>query len=66
MPSSKFANALKALREKEELTQAEAAESWGVNLRTLQEWEYGRTTPPDFLAKCVLFYLRFRNSVKGK
>ena len=66
MASADFAEQLKAIRKREKLSQSEAAESWGVNLRTLQQWEIGGSTPAPFFAKCVLFYLRFRNGVKAK
>jgi DNA-binding transcriptional regulator YiaG len=36
---------IKSAREKAGLTQAAASEKWGVNLRTLQDWELGRNEP---------------------
>lgn len=66
MASETFAERIKAIRAREKLSQSEAAEAWGVNLRTLQQWENRRSAPSPFFAKCVLFYLRFRNRVKAK
>jgi DNA-binding transcriptional regulator YiaG len=44
-----FAAELKAWRERRNLTQAEAAEALGLpSVRTLQNWEIGRTMPPSF------------------
>ena len=64
MPSAEFAKQIRGIRDREKLSQAEAAEAWGVNMRTLQDWEYGRSVPSHFFAKCVLFYLRFRNKAR--
>jgi len=58
-----FAKQIGELRKAEQLTQAEAAERWGVKLKTLQAWEIGQTKPIPFFAKCVLFYIYWRNRV---
>ena len=45
-----FAAELKAWRERCNLTQAEAAEALGLpSVRTLQNWEIGRTRPTAFV-----------------
>jgi putative transcriptional regulator len=36
---------IKNARRRAKLSQAEAAQAWGVNPRTLQDWEQGRTLP---------------------
>lgn len=36
---------IKSARAKAGLTQAAASKQWGVNLRTLQDWEFGRSEP---------------------
>lgn len=44
-----FAAELKAWRERRNYTQAEAAEALGLpSVRTLQNWEIGRTMPSSF------------------
>ena len=44
-----FAAELKAWRERRNLTQDEAAEALGIpSVRTLQNWEIGRTRPSAF------------------
>lgn len=42
---------MKAARAKLGLTQAEAAEEWGINRRTLENWESERYKPTNFTAK---------------
>ena len=44
----RIANRLQAAREKLEISQEDAAEKWGLNLRTLQNWECGRNEPRGF------------------
>lgn len=63
MAGKPFAKQVKELRDSEDLTQAQAAEDWGVKLKTLQAWEIGQTEPSPFFAKCVLFYIRCRKLV---
>ena len=36
-----------------------------MNVKTLQAWEIGQTTPNPFVGKCVLFYLRWHGHVKS-
>lgn len=48
MSEKSLSERLKAAREKLGLSQAEAAELWKVNLRTLQSWESGRYAPTGF------------------
>jgi len=40
-----FADLLKAKRKQDGLTQQQAAEAWGVSVKTLHNWEQGRNTP---------------------
>lgn len=40
---------IKDLREQMGLSQSQFAKEFGFNIRTLQEWEYGRTKTPDYV-----------------
>ncbi len=53
-----FAKLIQQARKKAGITQSQAAEAWGVQLRTLQAWEIGRRAPsgPN-LAKLLPFIL---------
>ena len=66
MRAKSFADQIRFERAKEKLSQSQAAETWGVNLNTLQAWENGKTEPTPFFAKCVLFWIRYRNSGLAK
>ena len=43
-----IAKRIKAAREILAVSQSEAAAQWGVNVRTLQDWELGRNEPRGF------------------
>lgn len=43
-----IADRINAVRTRLGLTQQEASEKWGINLRTLQNWECGRNEPRGF------------------
>ncbi len=50
-----FKDALKAARQRESYTQAQAAEKIArLSVRTLQEWESGRQTPPLWTQLLIL------------
>lgn len=40
-----IANRIQLARKKASLSQSEAADKWGVSVRTLQNWEIGRNEP---------------------
>ena len=45
MAPQQLASLIKAARERASLSQSQAAEKWGVKLKTLQGWEQGRNYP---------------------
>ncbi len=49
-----FCAALKAWRARSSLSQSQAAETLGVPLRTLQNWEIARTKPQGFAEAALL------------
>lgn len=53
-----FAKLLKTARKNANLSQAQAAKAWKINVRSLQDWEIGRRKPsgPN-LAKLLPFIL---------
>lgn len=53
-----FKNDLRNMRTKAGWTFAKVSEKTGVPLRTLENWESGDRTPPDYVARLVLDKLR--------
>ena len=49
---------LKAAREKLNLSQADAAEKWGISLRSLQSWEQGQREPRGLALRALEEILR--------
>ena len=45
---------IKEARLEAELTQAKMADFIGIPLRTIQDWERGRRTPPDYVERLVI------------
>jgi putative transcriptional regulator len=60
---------VKAIRAKSGLSQSEFARRYGLNVRTLQEWELGRTEPPSairaYLTVIDLFPQTVEKALKG-
>lgn len=45
---------IKEARTQAKLTQRQLAERYGIPVRTLQDWESGRRTPPEYVVKLLL------------
>jgi putative transcriptional regulator len=54
---------VKAIRAKSGLSQSEFARRYGFNVRTLQEWELGRTEPPSAVRAYLTVIDRFPDTV---
>jgi DNA-binding transcriptional regulator YiaG len=49
-------NQIKELRQRTGLSQAKFGEALGgIPLRTLQDWEHGKRTPPEWVVKLIAF-----------
>jgi DNA-binding transcriptional regulator YiaG len=46
---------VKKLREQSRMTQAEFSEFLKIPIRTIQEWEQGRRTPPDYVVELIRY-----------
>ena len=55
---------VKAIRAKSGLSQSEFAGRYGFNVRTLQEWELGRTEPPSVVRAYLTVIDRFPETVE--
>jgi putative transcriptional regulator len=55
---------VKTIRAKSELSQSEFARRYGFSVRTLQDWELGRTQPPSAVRAYLIVIDRFPDTVE--
>jgi len=48
-----FADLVKSKRKRENLTQVQASEAWGIPISTLTKWEQGICTPRGFALAAI-------------
>lgn len=53
------ANTIKELREKTEMTRKEFSNHTGIPVRTLEDWEAGRRTPPEYIPRLIAYQLKY-------
>jgi len=53
------ATIIKDLRESIGLTRKEFSEHVGIPVRTLEDWEAGRRTPPGYIPKLIAYQLKY-------
>lgn len=52
-------NTIKALREKTGLNRKEFSAYVGIPLRTIEDWEAGRRTPPEYIPRLIAYQLKY-------
>jgi putative transcriptional regulator len=55
---------VKAIRAKSGFSQSEFAKRYGFSVRTLQDWEFGRTQPPSAVRAYLIVIDRFPDAVE--
>lgn len=60
-----MASNVKSLRKAANFTQQEFAEYFEISKRTVENWECGRTAPPDYLVKLFEYKLKNEGIIKG-
>lgn len=58
------ASRIKELRESIGMTRKEFSEHTGVPVRTLEDWEASRRTPPEYIPRLLAYQLEFEKLVK--
>ncbi len=53
------ANTIKELREKTGMTRKEFSNHTGIPVRTLEDWEAGRRTPPEYIPRLIAYQLKY-------
>ena len=62
-----LANKIKALREQTGMSRKEFSEYTTIPIRTLEDWESGRRTPPEYIPRLLSYQLKFDKLIsKGK
>lgn len=50
---------IKELRESVNMTRKEFSEHTGIPVRTLEDWEAGRRTPPEYIPRLISYQLKY-------
>ena len=54
-----IAKSVKELRESTGMSRKEFSEHTGIPVRTLEDWEAGRRTPPDYVPRLLAYQIKF-------
>ena len=59
---------IKELRKKTGLSQSKFAAKFGIPVRTLQQWEQGKSAPPEYLVRMMAYImlLEEKNGINTK
>ena len=50
---------IKEIRNKTSLSQVKFSEKYGIPVRTLEDWERGKSTPPSYVLNLLEFRVNF-------
>ena len=48
------------------MSRKDFSEHTGIPVRTLEDWEAGRRTPPDYIPRLIAYQLKYEELVEGK
>ena len=57
---------IKRLRESVNMSRREFSEHTGIPVRTLEDWEAARRTPPEYIPRLIEYQLKFEELMGGK
>ena len=58
------AKRIRELRESVGLTRKEFSEHTGIPVRTLEDWEAGRRTPPEYIPRLIAYQLQYEELIR--
>ena len=58
------AKIIRELRESIGLTRKEFSEHIGIPIRTLEDWEAGRRTPPSYVPRLIAYQLKYDELIR--
>ena len=60
------AKMIKELRESTGMSRKDYSEHTGIPVRTLEDWEAGRRTPPEYIPRLIAYQLKYEELMKGR
>ena len=57
------ATVIKRLREENGLSRKEFSIHTGIPVRTVEDWEAGRRTPPDYIPKLISYQFKYEEMI---
>ena len=60
------ANTIKELRESIGMSRKEFSEHTGIPVRTLEDWEAARRTPPEYIPRLIAYQLKYEELLKER
>lgn len=60
------ARRIKELRESIGMSRKEFSEHTGIPVRTLEDWEAARRTPPEYIPRLIAYQLKYEKLVSDK
>ena len=58
------ASKIRDLRDSIGLSRKEFSEHTGIPVRTLEDWEAGRRTPPEYIPRLIAYQLKYEELVR--
>lgn len=58
------AKAIRELRESVNMNRKEFSEHTGIPVRTLEDWEAGRRTPPEYIPRLIAYQLKYEKIMR--
>lgn len=60
------AKVIKELRESTGMTRREFSEHTGIPVRTLEDWEAARRTPPEYIPRLIAYQIKYEEVMREK
>ena len=57
---------IRKLRESVKMSRKAFSEHTGIPVRTLEDWEAGRRTPPEYIPRLIAYQLKYEELMKGR
>lgn len=60
------AKTIKELRESMGMSRKEFSEHMGIPVRTLEDWEAARRTPPEYIPRLIAYQLKYEELIRER